>query len=184
MKITGSWIITGVAVLWATAAAAMNCQDVLVNRAYQCSFVDDTGAAGTGCVKFTAPGTIGDFDVQANIFSLNDVRSFNAGCSCTPTGSIKKPQFDAAKTFDCLPSFGPIVLAGKAGKTSITGGHMTRSNGATILFTCKVPRGPILVGQAGACPCQKSGESCGGAGDAACCAGLACPLAIGSTTCQ
>jgi hypothetical protein len=176
---SATWLgIASGAFLWATVASGSSCQDVLNNGLYPCcSFVADTGETFNGCFRFTSPGTLGDFDIQANIFSTV-VSSFNGACSCDPTGSLKTPKFDAAATFDCLPSgFGGLVLAGKAGKTSITKGHITRADGHSVIFTCGP--GPC-IGTRPPCQCQPAGQPCSGGTYGACCEGLTCGLSRGT----
>jgi hypothetical protein len=171
---TATWIAV-LMLLWPAAASAGNCVDVLDHHAYDCRFAQDTGETYAGCVRFTSPGTIGDFDLHAHVEFPSGTSNFDGGCSCDPKGSVKKPQFDAAKTFDCLKrGFGSFVVSGKADGKTIAKGHITGLNGTSVIFSCgPFPKNSLNNG-ADPCPaCVPGGDSCTGSAGP-CCAGLTC----------
>ena len=176
--------IVGGLLLAAHISAADDCVTVLGTKGYNCDFVQQTGETYKGCVRFESPGQVGEFDMRAQIEFPSGSRKLLGGCSCGAKGSLKKPQFDAAKSFDCLFIDASRVsndLAGKASKTKISGGRITASDGRSIIFACQAPRsGPPVSCLA----CQSTGEPCGAA-DGPCCTGLTCSGALGQTpTCH
>jgi hypothetical protein len=175
--------IAAALLLATTAFAADTCLTVLGTKAYNCDFVQQTGETYKGCVRFESPGQVGEFDMRAQIEFPAGSRKLLGGCSCGAKGSLKKPQFDAAKSFDCLfidASRTSNDFAGKASKTKISAGRITAPDGRSIIFACQVPRGPAIPCLA----CQPAGQPCGAA-DGPCCTGLTCSGALGQTpTCH
>jgi hypothetical protein len=112
------------------------CETFLDNNSYDCSVKSSFGSSFTDCFTFASPGTVSsNFDL-----TVKGLSSTHLGCSCTPTGSFKKPKFDTGKGFDCtnVVSGGPIDFQGKVtGKgKKLVQGQVYERNGSSFVYQC------------------------------------------------
>ena len=169
-----------IALVSAMDAVAENCEAVLDNTAYDCRFARDTGETFLGCVRFSAAGTIGDFDIRLHMEPASGATNLLGGCSCHATGSVQEPKFDATKTFTCIvrrPG-GALAIGAEASRAEIRQGQITGEDGSSMLFSCKVPRGPSPSPSVRCPACQPAGAPCGSE-EGMCCEGLTCSGVIG-----
>jgi len=118
-------------------ASKPTCATILTGRSYDCTVVSSFNATPfTDCYDFLAPSMSSQFDLHPVGLGAT------LGCSCNPTGSVKKPKFNQSKQFTCVGDAqgtvftfeGKVAASGK----KITGGRDASAVGNTFLYSCTV----------------------------------------------
>ena len=135
--------------------AQSSCEDLLGDTVYSYEVKSEIGDGETftDCLRFnsTAPTTSSNFDLV-----VDGLGSRAFGCSCTATGSFKKPKFDASKEWVCVTTdqvdfsgsgytwWGKVTAAHKIIKV-----NAAASDGATYVFNCVIDPAcvPSIVSQ-------------------------------------
>jgi hypothetical protein len=113
------------------------CATILGNRSYDCNIQASFGNGFTDCYNFISPGvTSAQFDLFPTELGAT------LGCSCNPSGSLKKPKFNQSKQFACVGDAAgtQYTFEGKVSGNGkkITGGRDASSTGNTYILTCLV----------------------------------------------
>jgi hypothetical protein len=119
-----------------------HCERRLVGKTFQCEAIDQEGSKGTVIGTFTAPGTLGDFDLT--IVEPNG-DSFHYGCSCRAGGTFRDPDFDQDPAeFICANAevageavVGQVTRSGKISAESVQVGEEADAIGLSSLFRCR-----------------------------------------------
>lgn len=137
MIVIAGWLGVTMLPVGGTVFAA-TCQDQLVDETFTCEFIDQGGGPGTETWQFTAPGTLGDFDLT--VTDTGQTR----GCSCQARGTFRDPEFDQNRAeFLCgLPAgdiaeamSGRVTLFGEISAENVQFGGSTP--GVSTLFRCR-----------------------------------------------
>jgi hypothetical protein len=87
------------------------CEDSLVGKTFTCEVKGQDGSTATETWQFTAPGTVGDFDLR-----VVEEAGVVFGCSCRIAGSFNDPDFDQSRIeFLCVSTHNdvPEAVAGR-----------------------------------------------------------------------
>jgi hypothetical protein len=117
-------------------ATATSCAALLGSNLYSCNVVGDGTPPFHDCFQAT-PGTGSE---QVDISSAQGFGPL--ACNCYPTGSSKKPNFDASKKNFLCAGFTadevPTAFVGKVSATKITKGVVETGLGGSIIVDCVI----------------------------------------------
>jgi hypothetical protein len=137
-KMGGALIALGLIAVSASLveAAKKSCAQKLGSQVYSCTVAAEGGGTFQDCLRFSSPGTMGDFDLRS------DAQGLLVGCSCKGKGSSKKPKFEALPIFVCSGSDneGEYLFEGNVSGSGkkLSKGVATNGSGGSFVFDCKV----------------------------------------------
>jgi hypothetical protein len=111
-----------------------NCEELLDNNTYSCSFRFERGRKQNVTLEFTG-GTLVE---SINVTNSTSTLPFDGVCQCGAQGSFKRPRFGASSEFFCLDTRVGI-LTGEATAKGIEDGQLLRFVGnvtSSAVFQC------------------------------------------------
>jgi hypothetical protein len=103
-----------------------NCEALLANNLYGCSFHFENGVKQNVNLQFSG---------GVAVTAVNATLVFDGACQCGAQGSFKKPRFGASSEFFCLDA-DEGILTGDAKEKSIEGEFFGSGSTPPAVFKC------------------------------------------------